>query len=172
MGAPQKRKTFMISIQEIDETMLEALLAVAMSDAEPEEVMPPVEGPPGWNDMRQAAFRSFYASRRDGLRDPHAETMFAIVEEERVLGSGRLARHAPETFETGLWLARSARGRGMGSKALLALMQRAAAEGAKRLIARTTQSNIAAIGALRNCGAAIAEPDEHGQVVASFRLSD
>lgn len=160
----------MISLQAIDDTTLGELLTVAVSDASPEEVMPPVAGPPGWNDVRQAAFRSFYRSRRDGLRGQHAETMLAIFDGNRLVGSGRLARLVSGTFETGLWLARTARRSGIGAKALHALKQRAAAEGAKRLIAMTTQNNAAAIGALRNCGAEIAEPDEHGRVRATFPL--
>jgi hypothetical protein len=52
----------------------------------------------------------------------------------------------------------------------LALKQRAAAEGATRVVARTTQGNTAAIGALRNSGAEISEPDEHGQIRAEFQL--
>lgn len=160
----------MISLQEIDDKILEELLAVAVSETTPEEVLPPVAGPPGWNDARQAAFRSFHRSRRDGLDGPHAEITFAIFNWNRVVGSGRLARSAPGTLETGMWLARSARGSGIGTKALQTLKRRAATEGAKRLIALTTQSNTAAIGALRNCGAEIAEPDEHGRVRAEFTL--
>lgn len=157
-----------ILLREIDDTVLEELLAVAESEATPDEVMPPVAGPPGWNDGRRAAFRSFHRSRRDGLDGPHGEVTFVIFYRNRVVGSGRLARSAPGTLETGMWIARSARGSGIGTKALKALKQRAAAEGANRLIARTTQRNEAAIGALRNSGAEIGQPDEHGHIWATL----
>ena len=164
------RRILDVSLRYIDDKTLDELLAVAMSEAAPEEVMPPVPGPAGWNDVRQAAFRRFYEDRRNGLTGPYAEVMLAIVDGSRVVGSGRLKRLDPATCETGMWLARSARRRGIGSKALLALKQRAAAEGATRMIARTTQGNTAAIGAVRNSGAEVSEPNEDGHVRVEFQL--
>lgn len=159
-----------ISLRLIDDTTLGDLLAIAIAEATPEEVMPPVPGPPGWNDARQAAFLAFHKERRSGLTGPHAEVYFAIVDGSRIVGSARLKRSDPCTFETGMWLARCARGRGIGSKTLLALRQRAAAEGATRVVARTSRGNTAAIGALRNSGAEIGEPDEHGRICAEIQL--
>lgn len=96
--------------------------------------------------------------------------MFAIVRDGRVMGSGRLARVTPGTFETGMWLARSARGYGVGSQALLALKKQAVAYGATRLVARTTSSNHGALGALQNCGAEIGAPDALGKIEAVLPL--
>lgn len=160
----------MIYLKDIDDKTLDDLLALAMSEATPEEVMPPVSAPAGWNETRKAAFRMFHESRRDGLEGPHAEVTFAILQDGRVVGSGRLARVRPGVLETGMWLARSARGCGIGSKALLTLAEQAAATGTTRLIARTTTANLGALGALRNCGADIGEPDPQGKVEAEIPL--
>ena len=61
----------------VDDDVLERLLAAAVADADPGEVMPPVAGPAGWTDQRRDAFRSFHRDRRDGLAGSLSETTIA-----------------------------------------------------------------------------------------------
>jgi RimJ/RimL family protein N-acetyltransferase len=75
-----------------------------------------------------------------------------------VVGCARLAARAgprPETsrsaglvLEAGIWLVRSARGRGVGGAVLPLLVARAREHGAAVLVARTTPGNAAAQSAL------------------------
>ena len=57
------------------------------------------------------------------------------------------------TLETGIWLARSFRGRGVGSEALRLVKARAASAGAGVLVAETTAGNVGALALLRYAGA-------------------
>lgn len=164
------RRAPMVSLQHIDDKTLDDLLAVAVTQAVPDEVIAPVPGPAGWIDARRAAFRAYHIDRRGGLAGPLGEATFAIVLGARVVGSARLKRTEPGTLETGMWLARGERGRGLGSEVLMALKRQAAAGGAARMIAQTSPKNRNAIRTLRNCGATINEPDEHGRIWAAFHL--
>ncbi|HET9058283.1 MAG TPA: GNAT family N-acetyltransferase, partial [Acidimicrobiales bacterium] len=55
-------------------------------------------------------------------------------------------------FETGAWLCRSARGRGIGRQAMEAVIKQAAIAGAKEVYAETTTSNHGALAVLRHLG--------------------
>lgn len=164
------RRAPMVSLQHIDDTTLDDLLAVAVAEAVPDEVIAPVPGPAGWTDARRAAFCAYHIDRRGGLAGPLGEVTFAILLGARVVGSARLKQTEPGTLETGMWLARVERGRGLGSEVLMALKRQAVAEGAARMIAQTSPKNNAAIRTLRNCGATINKPDEHGRIWAAFDL--
>ncbi|MGW2336751.1 GNAT family N-acetyltransferase, partial [Streptomyces sp. NPDC001685] len=61
-----------MELLQVDDANLEGLLAVAVDDAAPGEVMPPVAvaGPPGWTRERQVAFRNWHRARRPGLSGP------------------------------------------------------------------------------------------------------
>lgn len=59
------------------------------------------------------------------------------------------------TAETGMWLGRTARGKGAGTRVLRALLAEAARQGVRAVIAETTADNAAAIGVLRRCGAVL-----------------
>ncbi|NGO68444.1 GNAT family N-acetyltransferase [Streptomyces sp. SB3404] len=158
-----------MELRRVTEENLEALLAVAVDDAEPEEVMPPVPGPPGWTGERRDAFRAWHRARLPGLEGPLGEAAYAVVDGGRVAGSARLARPGgrPGTLETGLWLGRSHRGRGIGTAVLGLLLDEATAAGAHRVIADTTAGNAAAIGALRRGGARLtAAGDTAGDTAA------
>jgi RimJ/RimL family protein N-acetyltransferase len=156
----------------IDDVVLEDLVEVAVDDADPEEVMPPVEGPPGWTPARVDALRDFHRVRYGGLDGPKRDLMYAVVHDGHVVGSIRMSRlDEPGRFETGMWLCRSARGRGLGAAALAALLREAAAAGATTVVADTTPDNVAALGALRRCGAELVDDPEAGKVRAELRLS-
>lgn len=143
-----------VELVPIDGPVLAALLAAAVAGAEPGEVLPPVDGPPGWTDARREAFRAYHRSRRSGLDGPHRELTLAVRADGRAVGAGRLvAWREPGWLEVGLWLVRAVRGRGVGTRALELLVEQSVAAGALGVVAETTVDNSAAVGALRRAGA-------------------
>ena len=157
-----------VVLRPIDEETLEALVRVAVDDAEPDEVMPPSAGPAGWTEQRQEAFRAFHRARRAGLAGPHEELGLAIVANGEAIGVIRLQRRCGARHEVGFWIARSRRGRGAGTAALAALRSLAASLGVTELVAETTSDNAATLAMLRRQGADLSPPDEHGIVHARF----
>ncbi|GIF52351.1 RimJ/RimL family protein N-acetyltransferase [Asanoa ferruginea] len=140
----------------LDDALTERLLAVAVAEATPEEVIPPVEGPPGWTGSRQEFFRAFHRERQPGLAGPLRTVMFAIDVDSTIVGMIRLTLDDDgHTAETGMWLARSARGQGLGTKALTALLDEARRAGARTVRADTTPANRAAQAVLSRAGAAL-----------------
>lgn len=129
---------------------------MAVAEAEPGEVMPPVPGPPGWSQARREAFREFHRARFGGLEGPTRTVMYAIHVGDDVVGMIRMSHtDEPGTMETGMWLGRSARGQGIAVAALRCLVEEAARIGARRIVANTTAANRAAIGVLMQCGAVL-----------------
>lgn len=158
----------------LDEAGLEALLAVAVADATPEETMPPFEGPPGWTEDKQRFFLDFF--RRVVAS---AETAaFAVMAGEAIAGFMRLRRMPGGdaqastgdggTAETGMWLGRSYRGQGFGAAAFDALLAEAAKRGYTRVVADTTPQNVAALGVLRKGRARMREGD--GKIYAEIAI--
>jgi RimJ/RimL family protein N-acetyltransferase len=159
-----------VELLPLDDALINRLLEVAIADADPEEVMPPVAGGHGWTPRRREAFRSFLHERMGGLSGPHREAQFAVVRDGEVVGFARLARRSePKVLETGTWIARSKRNSGIGSALIGALMQRAAIEGATAIVAETTVTNHAALAILRRHGAVFEEGPE-GQVRARLEV--
>lgn len=143
-----------VLLRPIDDEVLEQLLDVAVTQAEPGQVMPSVEGPPGWTDARKDAFRTFHRRCYGGLGAADRTAMFAVVAEGAVVGMIRMTLGAtPEIVEVGMWLGRSARGRGIGTAAFRAILDEAAAAGARTVVADTTAGNEAVLRMLRSCGA-------------------
>ncbi|QNP75496.1 GNAT family N-acetyltransferase [Streptomyces roseirectus] len=157
-----------MEVRRVDEDSLEGLLAVAVEDAAPEEVMPPVAGPPGWTALRRDAFRDWHRSRFPGLAGPLGESTFTVVDDGVPVGSARLALRGEGVLETGMWLGRSHRGRGIGTAALRLLLDEAARAGARVVVADTTADNSAALGVLRRSGAALTAGRESGDVLAEL----
>lgn len=151
-GTGEKGPPVSIELLAIDGGVLDELVDAAVDGARPEEVMPPVEGPPGWTPQRREALRSYHRVRHSGLGGPERELGFAISDGSRVVGAARLCEVQTGTLEAGVWLVNRARGHGMGTQLLAALAHQARAAGARRLIAETTAANHAAIGALRRTG--------------------
>lgn len=138
----------------VDNQTLEPLLAVAVADADPEDVMPPVEAPAGWSPARCEAFREFHRASYGGLDGPTRNQMYAVLVDDEVVGMARLARlDEPETAETGMWLGRSMRGRGVGAAALREVVQEACRLGIGTVVASTTRTNVAALTVLKKFGA-------------------
>ncbi|SCL20745.1 Protein N-acetyltransferase, RimJ/RimL family [Micromonospora nigra] len=149
-----------VRLEPVDERNLESLLSVAAAEAEPADVMPPVEAPAGWSHARREAFRDFHRASFAGLDGPTRTRMYAILAGGEVVGMIRMTRRdEPGTVETGLWLGRSARGQGIGPAALRELLNLAAAAGMRRVVAETTRDNPGALSALAKCGAEFHDQD-------------
>ncbi|MEV1330297.1 GNAT family N-acetyltransferase [Micromonospora costi] len=145
-----------VRLEPVDERNLEPLLSVAAAEAEPGDVMPPVEAPAGWSHARREAFREFHRASFGGLAGPTRTQMYAILAGGEVVGMVRMTRRdEPGTVETGMWLGRSARGQGVGGAALRELLNEAAAAGMRAVVAETTRDNSSAIHVLEKCGARI-----------------
>ncbi|NYT96745.1 GNAT family N-acetyltransferase [Salinispora sp. H7-4] len=158
-----------VRLEPVSERNLESLLSVAAAEADPTDVMPPVEAPAGWSQARREAFREFHRASFAGLPGPTRTRMYAVLAAGEVVGVIRMTRCAePEAVETGLWLGRSARGRGIGAAALRELLHKAAAAGMRRVVAATTPDNRGALSVLTNCGARLREAN--GQVHAELSL--
>lgn len=143
-----------VTLLPLDRPLLAGLLAVAVADADPAEVMPPVTDPAGgegWTVERRAAFERFHAWR--SLPPDPVESTYAITVAGRVAGAARLCarpdrnrnreREGPGTVEAGLWIGRSHRGAGVGGTVLRLLIDRARADGHDRLYLSTTPENTA-----------------------------
>jgi RimJ/RimL family protein N-acetyltransferase len=126
-----------VSVRPLDEDLLQEALTLAVANAAPAEVMPVAPGPPGWTLSRREAFLEFHRARLGGLSGPAREQAFAILVEGRPVGVGRIGVPSQATVhEIGLWLGRSARGRGIEAAALRALAETARDHGAESVIAR------------------------------------
>jgi RimJ/RimL family protein N-acetyltransferase len=147
-----------VRIAPLDTRLLAELLRVAVAGAEPWQVMPPVGSGSGWTEQRRAAFLRFHAERLDGLAGAHRTAMYAILADGPVAGMIRMTAREPmhdavTVMETGMWLGRTVRSRGIGTAALRALLVEAVLAGADAVVAETTVTNLAAVGTLRRCGA-------------------
>jgi RimJ/RimL family protein N-acetyltransferase len=152
-----------VDLVPVTETRLARLVAAALDGASADEVTPPVTPGEGWTPERIEWLRGFHRDRRRGLDGPHQEATWAVVEvggesreDERVVGSARLRRSGDAgVVETGLWLVRDARGRGLGRQAVHLVLERAREAGARTVRAETTAGNGAAVGVLRSSGALV-----------------
>ncbi|MGW4068683.1 GNAT family N-acetyltransferase [Nocardia grenadensis] len=131
-----------IELEPLTEHNLGALLATAVADAEPSEVMPPVAGEPGWTAQRKQAFLDFHRGRALRVEQP-VELTYVIMVDGRAVGAARL-EYRGDSFEAGVWIGRSHRGRGVGRAVAGELRIAAAAAGARRIVAVTTGDNAAA----------------------------
>lgn len=154
----------------VDEDVLERMVRVARADASANEVTPPVAPGEEWTADRVAWLRTFHRSRRDGLDGAIAEATWAVLADDAVVGAVRLKR-VPDTSsaEVGIWLARTARSRGVGRRALRALLAEARASGLARVRADTTAANVAALAVLRGLGF-VCTPVGDGGVIAWLAL--
>jgi RimJ/RimL family protein N-acetyltransferase len=162
-----------VCLLDVDETVLEQLLELAKRDASPDEVAPPLGGP-GWNLERTAWFFSYHRAASHGLDGEAGEKSWAILANGSIAGSIRLkrveGRHGAAAAETGIWLGRSFRSRGIGSAALRLVLAEARAAGIAKVAARTLAGNTAAQLLLERAGAVLS-PDDDGTVRAVVDLS-
>lgn len=167
---------------EVDEAVLGELVEVAVRDAHPNEVTPPLSAGEEWTAARVEWLRSFHEDRRGGLLGAGRESTWAVRAGGVVVGAARLKRAASAgSVEAGVWLCRSARGRGIGRRTMVALIEQAASAGAEEVRAETAEGNHAAVAVLRGLGfeisvagtAAGALPGRPGgrPVMASFALT-
>lgn len=154
-------RTPAVTLVPVDDAVLEELVVAATERADADEVTPPV-GPPtddpatGWSPERVAWLRSFHRDRRAGLDGPAREATWAVLLDADVVGSVRLASTPTSgVVETGLWLVRDVRGRGLGHAVMAAVLERATASGAASVRARTTAGNVGARAVLRRAGFAL-----------------
>ena len=68
-----------VRLTQVDARLLTPLLSVAVAETRPEEVMPPVEAPPGWSQPRRDAFCEFYRSHYRGLNGPTRTLTYGIL---------------------------------------------------------------------------------------------
>jgi RimJ/RimL family protein N-acetyltransferase len=142
-----------IELLPVDDTVLSRLVAVALSDAAPDEVTPPLTPGNAWTPERVDWLRRFHSERRDGLDGPQGEATWAVSLDGAVVGAVRLRRvDGPGVVETGIWLTRGARGLGAGRAAMSAVLDRARELGAREVRADTSRENAAALFVLRRLG--------------------
>jgi len=170
-----------VALLDVSEDVLEQLLELALRDADADEVTPPLGTTAGWNTDRISWFREFHRAAAAGLDGPAGQKTWAIRCDGQLAGSIRLKRMDAEpaeagdgtaggggagsgggtgagdggggALETGIWLARSFRGRGVGREALRLVKARAASTGAAVLVAETTAGNVGALALLKYAGA-------------------
>jgi RimJ/RimL family protein N-acetyltransferase len=145
--------TARVLLRPVDEATLTRLVGAALADAAPDEVTPPLTPGGNWTPERIRWLERFHVDRRAGLDGPAGEATWAVDVDGAVVGGVRLKRTArPGVLETGVWLTRGARGRGVGSRALAAVLDEAAALGAHEVGAETTRGNEPALAVLRALG--------------------
>ncbi|MFC5824142.1 GNAT family N-acetyltransferase [Nonomuraea insulae] len=161
-----------VTLRRLDESLLQDLLDAAIADADPLEVMPPVEGPEGWTAIRREAFVRFHRSR--SLSANPVGITYAILVTDKVVGAARLFpltdAAAGHTVETGIWIGRTHRASGVGSAVVRQLLDLARADGAQHLLASTTAGNRAAQRLLTTLGADLTHDGD--AVTARLNLLD
>ncbi|MBE1497689.1 RimJ/RimL family protein N-acetyltransferase [Amycolatopsis lexingtonensis] len=157
----------MIALTGLDEGALARLLDAAVAGADPLDVMPPVEGPPGWIPARRAAFLEFHRGR---CLDPATavERTWVVDADGTAVGAARLEHHG-DAVEAGIWLSRDVRGRGIGREVMKLLLAEARTTGAARMIGSTTAGNAGARSLLAGLGAHLTT--EGDEVRAELPLS-
>lgn len=160
-----------VTLVDVDDAVADQLLALAKRDASPDEVAPPLGGP-GWNLERTAWFFSYHSAAAAGLDGPAEEKSWAVFSGHDIAGSVRLKRSSGAgiaTAETGIWLGRSFRSRGIGGAALDLVLAEARRAGLRRVTARTLAGNGGARRLLAAAGAALTQ-DNDGTVLAVVEL--
>ncbi|WP_162906999.1 GNAT family N-acetyltransferase [Allorhizocola rhizosphaerae] len=160
-----------VGLRPLDPDALLLLRDVAVADADPAEVVPPLPsddggaaGPPGWTAERRQWFVDFFTP----MLDAPDITIYAITVDGAMAGFMRLKRLDQHTGETGIWLGRSWRGRGLATAALGELLREAARRGLSRVVADTLPTNAAAQGLLRAHGARLRQ--EAGKIYAEMTI--
>jgi ribosomal-protein-alanine N-acetyltransferase len=163
-----------VRLADVDYPKLERLLELAQRDASADDVTPPLGSGTGWNAERINWFRTYQRSAAAGLDGPASEKSWAVLCDGSPAGSVRLkrmddgtAQHG--TAETGIWLGRSYRGRGVGGAALSLVLAEARRAGLHQVVAHTTAGNMGAQRLLTAAGAALTHDD--GAVSAVVVLS-
>ncbi|MFI6425049.1 GNAT family N-acetyltransferase [Promicromonospora sp. NPDC050880] len=157
----------MVDLLPVGEDVLEDLLAVAVTEAQPGEVMPPTAGESAteartaWTEPRKGAFREYHRRCRVSLDAPVPEVTWAVTAGGRVVGAARLALvdGDPGAREVGLWLGRSSRGQGIAGEVAYWALAAARTMAAERLVARSAPGNVTARRSLQRIGFELVEQD-------------
>jgi RimJ/RimL family protein N-acetyltransferase len=166
----------MVDLVPVDEAVLEDLLALAVAEAEPGEVMPPASGESAseprtsWTELRKGAFREYHRRCRVNPHVSVPEVTWAVRARGRIVGAARLALvdGDPDGREVGLWLGRPYRGQGISGEVAYWAIAAAQTMDARRLVARTTASNPAARRSLERIGFEMVSRD--GALVGTISL--
>lgn len=176
-ASPVCNATALVELVDVDEDVLAELVDAAITDAHPDEVTPAFDDGGTWSEERLEWLRQLHRSRRDGLDGPLGEATWAVRQPDptgdrgAVVGQVRLKRTGDVgVLETGIWLTRSARGRGLGVAAIQAVVDRAVAYGATAVYAETRITNVVAQGGLRKLGFSLSRGRTDADVVALLRL--
>ena len=149
----RRARSLRVALVAVDEAVLARLVGAALVDATPDEVTPPLTSGDRWGPERIEWLRRFHRDRRIGLDGPLGEASWAVTAGAHVVGAVRLKRTAdPAVLETGIWLTRSARGRGVGRRAMTAVLDEARDHGAREVRADTSPENTAALAVLEALG--------------------
>jgi RimJ/RimL family protein N-acetyltransferase len=155
----------------VDDAVLDELVDAATTGADANEVTPPVTSGDAWTPNRIEWLRRLHRDCRAGLEGPAGQSTWAITEDGRVVGSVRLRRTDENgVLETGIWLTRGARGRGVGQAAIAAVLDEAATRRADAVRAETTSGNTAALSVLQRLGFELSPADTGPGVRALRRL--
>jgi RimJ/RimL family protein N-acetyltransferase len=142
-----------VRLRAIDDDVLARMVTAARTDAAPDEVTPPLTPGGAWTPERIQWMERLHRERRAGLDGPAGEATWAIERDGEIVGAVRLKKLSEHgALETGIWLTRSARGSGVGRRALVAVLEKAAEHGAHTVRADTSRQNDAAQGLLRSLG--------------------
>ncbi len=160
-----------VALRPVDENLLERMVQAALADASADEVTPPLTPGGGWSPERVAWMRALHRGCRAGLDGPAGQATWAVVADGSVVGAVRLKRSDEAgVLETGIWLTRGVRGRDVGRRALVAVLELAGAAGAAVVCADTAVDNPAALSLLRRLGFACGPPSSGGRVPARRAL--
>jgi len=174
---PSAEPVPVVALHDVTDAVLERLLAVALHDTDADEVTPPLGTAAGWNTERISWFRAYHHAAAAGLDGSARQKTWAITADGELAGSIRLMRlpggsgtgpQSGGSLETGIWLGRSFRSRGIGREALQLVKAEARAAGAHVLEAETTPGNLAAQALLTSVGAELAADGQ--RVKARFKL--
>ena len=109
-----------VCFAELDENTLGELLYLAMTDAEPSDVMAPMPGDPGWTPERTELFLEGHRRCRRGPDEANRQVTMAVIHNGAVAGSVRFEpiEDGGACREIGLWLSRTHRGHGISTRVL------------------------------------------------------
>lgn len=170
-GAVTGEESAFVALVPVDDIVLDQLVRVAIADAAADEVTPSLTLGEMWTPARVAWLREYHYRCRDGLTGSAGEATWAVVVEQEVVGSVRLKNTAMNgMLETGIWLSRKARSRGIGRRAIAAVVREATLLGASGVRADTALGNTAALNVLRCLGFDIAATETGNDVCALLRL--
>lgn len=117
-----------VRLDDLDDEALSLLVVLALPDTDAGEVMPTDPGAATWTPQRVGEFIAFHHGRRGGLYGLVGEVSFIGVVDDVASGVLRLQRAEAGSLEVGMWLTRSARGRGIGARVLAEAARKAVAD--------------------------------------------